>query len=133
MNYMNVFFTAQKLNIPVEVELLGGEKHVHVVHVLGCAVPTGGEHQHSCNNLTPRSSRGLLPIHMCKCHRHCPGKQRFIGSAVLPVALISSDHLRNFAPHNSFDNSEFFILSVLLSQKLSFFFDFCGGEEERAA
>ena len=34
-----------------DVELLGGEEHVHVVHVLGCAVPTGGKHQHSCNNL----------------------------------------------------------------------------------
>ena len=107
--------------------------------------------------LTPRSSRGLLPIHMCKCHRHCSGEKRFIGSAVLTVALISSDHLikvacweqyvriwdwehqcwsangisfrqlshidrpqisktshlRNFAPHNSFDNSEFFILKSI--------------------
>ena len=43
--------------------------------------------------LTPRSSRGLLPIHMCKCHRHRSSEKRFIGSAVLAVALIGSDHL----------------------------------------
>ena len=43
--------------------------------------------------LTPRSSRGLLPIHMCKCHRHCTGEKRFIGSTVLAVALIGSYHL----------------------------------------
>ena len=112
--------------------------------------------------LTPRSSRGLLPVHMCKRHRHCSGEKRFIGSAVLTVALISSDHLikvicwvqyvriwdwehqcrsangrsfrqsshidrpqisktshlRNFAPHDSFDNSEFFILkSTYISEK----------------
>ena len=34
-----------------DVQFLGGEEDIHVVHVLSSTVPTCGEHQHSCQNL----------------------------------------------------------------------------------
>ena len=52
-----------------DVELLGGEEHVHVVHVLGCAVPTGGEHQHSCNNLERQIREWSFCINLTSSHQ----------------------------------------------------------------
>ena len=52
-----------------DVELLGSEEHIHVVHVLGCAVPAGGEHQHSCNNLEWQIDEWSFFINLTSSHQ----------------------------------------------------------------